>query len=209
MLLMLLTCNLVINLETLHCTMWSCLLSFPLFMYYSIPYRTQAVHQPVSWPSGWTVARAEGQTGSNLCSSGSCIREFNLTADTVKTWPHFRKMIKAFVENLVSEKLLYLQVIIKNLGLEINVWFEVMVIFCQQHLEFLCLLCSLEGWRLHELHWCGVERSECPEAVWSSDTALYTPLKKTLPDAPTTLQDSGRKCQASQKEEWERWWRLS
>lgn len=46
-------------------------------------------------------------------------------------------------------------------------------------------------------------------AAWSSAAAPSAPLKKTLPDAPTMQQDSGRKCQASQNEEQERWWRSS
>lgn len=51
--------------------------------------------------------------------------------------------------------------------------------------------------------------SAWPEPAGSSAAAPSTPLKKTLPDAPTVLQDSERKCQASQKEEQERWWRSS
>ena len=51
------------------------------------------------------------------------------------------------------------------------------------------------------------DSSAWPEPAGSSAAAPSTPLKKTLPDAPTVLQDSERKCQASQKEGQERWWR--
>ncbi len=47
----------------------------------------------------------------------------------------------------------------------------------------------------------------CPEPTRSSAAAPSAPLKKTLPDAPTVLQDSRRKCQESWKEEQGRWWR--